>query len=254
MQIAPSEVVKRLEAARIESPNGLVAFDADGTLWDGDVGVDLFESALKKRALRDPAREALANAATSHGLASDGDANDLAARIYAAFTEERFPDEAIFEIMAWGFAGYSTGEMREFAIGVLRTNGLAARIIAELEPIIQWTRSSGVEVVIVSASPRAIVEPGVLARDFLATHVIAMTPATEGDVISPAVLRPTPYAKGKAEALRAYAGERAVLGAFGDSGFDIEMLKLAKVPAMVRPKASLLKRAGEVEGLGQLAR
>ncbi len=52
--------VSRLEAG----PNvaRFAVFDADGTLWQGDVGLALFESALDRRVLRSDAHAALASA------------------------------------------------------------------------------------------------------------------------------------------------------------------------------------------------
>ena len=48
--LSPEDVVARL--AEGASPGAALAFDADGTLWSGDIGIDAFEALLEKRGVR----------------------------------------------------------------------------------------------------------------------------------------------------------------------------------------------------------
>ena len=43
--------------SRLEGPPGLAAFDADGTLWDGDLGEAVLLDLIAARRLRDPPRD-----------------------------------------------------------------------------------------------------------------------------------------------------------------------------------------------------
>jgi phosphoserine phosphatase len=46
---------------------------------------------------------------------------------------------------------------------------------------------------------------------------------------------------------------RTLYAAFGDNAFDVALLASARVSVAVRPKARLRERAGEVDGLVELA-
>ena len=53
--ISPTQLVLELERRlRADRPSAL-AFDADGTLWSGDVGEDVFRFAVERGRLRDQA-------------------------------------------------------------------------------------------------------------------------------------------------------------------------------------------------------
>src|SRR2546430_8159881 len=83
--LSPEEVVARL--AERASPGAALAFDADGTLWSGDVGIDAFEALLAKRGVRRPALAALRSEAESFGLEVVDDANDQARGLYRAYQQ-----------------------------------------------------------------------------------------------------------------------------------------------------------------------
>jgi hypothetical protein len=57
--LSPDAVIERLEGAMGAEPERLVAFDADGTIWDVDVGVSIFEALLDCGGVRPEAEEAL---------------------------------------------------------------------------------------------------------------------------------------------------------------------------------------------------
>src|SRR5690349_14780355 len=78
--ISSEDVVGRLAAARAatNSPDVLLAFDADGTLWSGDVGNDLFLELLAAQAVRQAAYPALVREAETFGIAYSGNAVDIA--------------------------------------------------------------------------------------------------------------------------------------------------------------------------------
>src|SRR5689334_13642870 len=92
----PEDVVAMLEAERKNLPGRVVlATDADGTLWEGDIGIDMFE-ALLEEGVRDAAREALAAEARSLGISDAGDATALARALYRVYAEDRYPLDRAF--------------------------------------------------------------------------------------------------------------------------------------------------------------
>ena len=111
----------------------------------------------------------------------------------------------------------------------------------------------GIEVFLVSASPRAIVEHAGRFVGIADDHMVAALPLYDGDRMLPDVDRPIPYGAGKVRNLRARIGtDRPLYAAFGDNAFDIAMLSEAFIPVAVRPKPRLRERASEVKMLVEI--
>ena len=69
-------------------------------------------------------------------------------------------------------------------------------------------------------------------------------------IVQCAVERPIPYGSGKVTHLRERLGaDRVLYAAFGDNAFDVAMLREARLPVAIRPKARLVERAAEVPAL-----
>lgn len=251
------EVWARIErAAGDRGSGGVVATDADGTLWDGDVGEDLFHAFLERGVVHEAAAQAMAREARDHGISDAGSPIDVAHRVFAAYAEARFPEKRACELMAWCFAGWTRSDLTDFVRVTVQKLGLAGRMHGEVMGLLARARKAGLEVILVSASPIAIVHAaGSMAADFDEAHIVAARSRWEGDVMLPDVERPIPYAEGKVQRLREKIGAgRRLVAAFGDNGFDVALLAEAGVGVAVRPKARLRERASEVEGLVELAR
>jgi len=252
---AADEVIARIEAALQTSPDGVLAFDGDGTLWDGDVGEDFFHALVAHGDFREPARLQMERDARTHGVSLDGPGKGLAARIYDAYLAGRFPEEPVCELMTWACAGWTASEVDAFAADVLAHAGLGPRLHREVQRVIAWARARGAETFLVSASPLPIIEHAGRAVGFDDAHIIAAVPRYESGRMIADVVRPIPYAAGKVHNLRARIGAtRPLVAAFGDNAFDVAMLSQASVPVAVRPKPRLRDRAPEVEKLVEIAR
>jgi phosphatidylglycerophosphatase C len=238
-------------------PAAVLASDADGTLWDGDVGVDLFEALLAERAFREPAREALAGEARAVGLPAGGDANDLARALYDAHLAGRYESEPAFAMMAWACAGYRRGELRAVCDRVLDARGFEARVRPALRAVLRWAGERGVEVYVVSASPLEMVLAATARLGIAPERVAAMTPAAGVDGALLARLDgPVVYGEGKLAALEIVRpGARAsLLAAFGDSAYDAALLRAARVPVAVTPSPALVALARAIDGIVELDR
>jgi len=246
-----ARIVSRLTEERARAADGgcMLAFDADGTLWDGDVGFDLFEALMAARGAREEAREALEREAAEFGLSARGDANDVATALFAAYGEHRYPEPRAFAMMAWAFAGYGQDELRDFVAQVLRRKALEARVHGELAPILAWAAAEGVEALVVSASPHAVVVAGAALLGIPPERVLAMTPAIEEDRVVARLTGPIVYGDGKLDVIRAARPSAALIGAFGDTVYDGPMLRAARVPVAVHAKESLLEVAATIPGL-----
>lgn len=247
-------VLDRIERARAASPGGIVAFDADGTLWTGDAGIDSFEALLRESAVRPEAGRGLEDEARSAGVPLAADPVRQAALLYEAFGRGAYPEDRAYAMMAWSFAGFTPAEARAFARDALARAGLVRRGIDESRMLFDACRGRGLDVYVVSASPRAVIEAALELAGLEPAAIAAMTPVVRDERIAARVDPPWPYAEGKVAALRALAGERPLLAALGDSPFDTALLGHARVPVAVRPKPLLLARRTDVPGLVVLSR
>src|SRR4030095_2571640 len=104
-KIGTRELLQRLELARTGGASA-IAFDADGTLWSGDIGIDAFVLAIENGALREEAAEELSKRAQMHGVSAGRTPSKQAALILKAFRAGRFPEREAFELMTTCYAGY----------------------------------------------------------------------------------------------------------------------------------------------------
>lgn len=250
---ALADVLLALGEAVFAEPHGIVATDADGTLWSGDVGVDAFEALLRRGSLSEAARAELHAEAEGLGLAAGRTPVEQARALYEAELSGVYPGDRACAMMAWIFAGMTPTEMRTFAREVIAEQNIAARLQPEALAVLRWAGDRSIPVVIVSASPLAVVEAAVEALPGPRPHIIAMSPYEENDRLLPKVRPPLPYGAGKAEALRAQFAGRPILAALGDSGFDAEMLQLARHPLAIRPKESLRRSSPNIANLAELS-
>ena len=227
--------------------------DADGTLWSGDVGDDLFHAFLKHGRVEAPAVEAMRREACDHSLSDAGGGPDVARRLYDAYVEGRYPEERMCELMAWCFAGWTRSEVVSFAREVVDQGGLTGRLHQEVMVLLARARQAVLETVVVSASPVDVVIEAAGRIDFAPTSVVAARPRWRDGIMLPAVETPIPFAEGKVSRLREHIGsDRPLYAALGDNAFDVALLGSARLGVAVRPKPRLRKRADEVRGLVEL--
>jgi len=257
LTLAPERLVEELGAMLGETDprSAVLAFDGDGTLWSGDVGEDLFHAAMRESFLLNEVEPALIAEATRHELPLNGarGANAVAAALFAAYLDGRYPERETCAMMTWCYAGRELEAVESFARDVLRATALASRLHGELEPILEFAERAGLRCVLVSASPRMIVEPAAALRGFAPAVVAAATPAVANGRVLARLQAPVRYAEDKLTAGRALFGDARWLAAFGDNVFDIEMLTTAEVGVAVRPKPKLDAQLATL-GLRLLAR
>lgn len=253
LTLSPEKVVVELQAllGSTDPKQVVMAFDGDGTLWSGDVGEDLFRAAMREQFLLEDARAALLAEAERYGIplvgAQHEDANTIAGVLMAAYLAGQYPERETCAMMTWCYAGRALSEVEELARSVLDEEDLESRLTPELEPIVEFGRSAGMRLVLVSASPRVIVEAAGKSWGFEPADIAAATPALRGGQVLPRMDGPVPYAADKLSAGRALFGSARWLAAFGDNVFDIDMLTTAEMGVAIRPKPRL---ASELPALG----
>jgi HAD superfamily hydrolase (TIGR01490 family) len=111
---------------------------------------------------------------------------------------------------------------------------LGAKLRPEMVEQVAWHRAAGHELVIVSASLRAYLDPFAAAHGF--DHVIAVELESDDDgVLTGEMVGPNVRAAEKAVRLRSWLGgdEPEMLWAYGNSSGDRELLAMADVPVWV---------------------
>jgi phosphoserine phosphatase len=236
---------------------GALVFDADGTLWTSDVGIDVFVDALANDLLRDEAREALRREVLAHNLAGDVDldsldANALGKHLQRAFELGVYAEKPATEMQVWAYAGFTEDELRSHTREALRRSNQDSHIYQPLLPVLIWARDAGLRTVIVSASPQIVVEEAARALDFMPTDIVAGRTTRDGVRLLAELSEPLPYGDAKAHAGRRILGDTPWLATFGDSAFDVAMLSEAKLPVAVRPKPELLAQLPSIPGAVRL--
>lgn len=239
-RVTVDELVARLDRLHRGRSPAVLAFDGDGTLWRGDVAEDVFHWILARRLLLAEAKDRLSEIARDHQLALTGDSNDLALGMFEAYAEGRFPERTVCEIMAWCFAGHSLEHLRALTRDALTETQLDARVNHTLDPVFVWARSAGVRVVVISASPRFVVEEAAHRFGVGPADIAGTTPALDAGRVLPRLASPVPYGPSKVQFGRQLFADSAWLASFGDSPFDLEMLGAAELGVAVRPKPQLL--------------
>jgi phosphatidylglycerophosphatase C len=250
------EILTRLDVEHDRVGGGVLATDADGTIWDGDVGVDIFEALLAAEGVREAALPTLLAEAAAYGIPAEGSSPTAAARaLYAAFSGELYAHEHAFAMMAWAFAGWHRDEVAAFAARVLDEGKIEARIRPEMQAIFRWAERRSVPIYVVSASPIAIVALGAQRLGVPVAAALAMTPVVDDQgLLLPRLSAPPVYGPGKMLALERAGVTAQILGAFGDSAYDAEMLRCARVPVAVTPSAALVALLPSIERVSVLQR
>ncbi len=250
--LSAEQLISELESRFSGAERCALAFDADGTLWSGDVGDDVFRFAVAHDRLREAARAEIERQALTRGFEIFANVNTTAEHLFEMYIAGRYPELDMCELMTWCYAGHSLTEMRELALEALETAKHSQRLHRELRPILEFARSRGVRTVVISASPRATVEQATRLWGFAAEDIAASTPRVIDGMITSSMAGAVPYAAAKVAAGRALLGSARWVASFGDNAFDLEMMQEAEIGVAVRPKPALEARLAEIAGVVRL--
>lgn len=237
--ISAAEVVRALSGA----PRAWVATDADGTLWEGDVGEDWLCAVEEGLARLDEAH--VRTVAQRMGLGDLENPRDVVRLARNAFMLGSLEESTYFNLVALTLGKLPEPVARATVREALSCRSLDKRLIPETMTVLAGARASEHRIVVVSASPRLVVEEAISLVGLTVDRVIGLE-LTEDALHT---RTPRPYGLGKATLLDALRGESPVHAALGDSPFDAPMLARSTTPLAVRPKSSLTSLAPQVPGL-----
>jgi phosphoserine phosphatase len=186
-----------------------VAFDADGTLWRGDVGELLLQ-----------------------GMIGLGRAPVGASSRYEAMLATDAPAACAFCVEL--LRGLPEDVVESWSRELIRAN----RHGPLFKPMVELARTlleQGAEVFVVSGSNLWTVRAGLEAAGLGGARILAVTTPVEQGLCSGRVDQPVTCGPGKVSALRA-ATQRPLLLAAGNALYDADLLAEAEIPLVVAPR------------------
>ena len=205
----PLKVSSLIERIVLEHAGHSVVFDADGTLWRGDVGEDFLRFAIHHQ-LFDASYERY------EALLAEA---PVRAYAYCVEVMRDQPEAAIEQACAAFFSERFSG-----------------RIFSFVRPLLARLNEAGCPVWICSASPRWIVVPGAIALGIPAARVIGVTCEVKDGKLTGEVEQPVPVGPGKVAWLKRF--ELAPALGVGNGDFDVDMLEFAKHALVISPPDS----------------
>jgi len=186
----------------------LVVTDADGTLWDTDVGDEFFRYQIE------------------HGV--NGITSDHWSVYQAMFMNN--PAKA-YSWLAQINAGLSVEKLREIADDFCRRRRKFP-YFEEMKDYLANFQDKGMEIYVVSASVRWALEPFVEKMGLDRQKILAMETKVRDGIITDEPISPLPFGVGKILAVREKIGCEPKI-AFGNTMGDLDMLKAAVEPVVV---------------------
>jgi phosphoserine phosphatase len=249
-KIELDEIIAEIRAHLDEGGAPYAAFDADGTLWDTDIGETAFERArplVEDETLLGPVQEF----AQRWGLDLSGDDPDAVWKKLAAYAlgpglgdgTAQVSDEHLVDLYAlesWIFAGRTEDELVDFGESLFDAKegaGLEDAIFDDVKRLLAALDDMGVEAVILSGSLRGVLLPGTRRLGIPDARVFGTEPHRDeaGRYLPVAV---TMFGPEKGVRLDEVSGARQVAAAFGDapSGNDKDILHRARLPVAMNPQ------------------
>lgn len=183
----------------------IAAFDADGTLWDTDLGENFFEYQIEHKHVPlppEPYQEYLNKKAINN--------DPRAAYVWLAQINA---GKNISDVRNWADAAFDSIQPKP--------------IFSEQKKLIDLFLNNNVEIFIVTASIKWAVEPGARALGLKNENVIGVETLIQNNIITADPVLPITYRQGKVDALLKITNGVKPFFASGNSSGDIELLESA---------------------------
>lgn len=239
------DVLALAEACLPQDVARVAVFDADGTLWRGDIGDTAFAAAadaglVNEKTWSGPVRTWAARWAVSlpedprvglPRILAAAHAGELAQAGRARGLDDGAWRRELYEMQAWIYAGHSRAAVEAFGERLFAA-GFAAQIFTDMGALLRGLRARHVDVYVASASHGALVAPGARRLDVDRERALGMEPAVDEEGRGLPRTSVCTYGPGKAAVVRKVLEGKRPLLAFGDSvlGTDKELLESAHRP------------------------
>ncbi|HEY3452362.1 MAG TPA: HAD-IB family phosphatase [Myxococcales bacterium] len=216
MGVLEPEIEALAQEIAAQGAQATVAFDADGTLWSGDLGEDLLRELAERKRLVDPAH-ADTYAHYEHLFATD--------------------PPAAFAFCVQAMKGLSVEDVERWSLELFRKK-FEARIFPGMRHLLELLQGAGAAISLVSASNAVTIRTAAQAVGLDPQRVLAVEGRVDAQGrLTGEVLPPVTCGGGKVEAIRQKLARPLAL-ACGNSLFDREMLDFARRAVMVAPQGS----------------
>jgi phosphoserine phosphatase len=200
-----STITKTIVEQQQHGQKLIAAFDADGTLWDTDLGENFFQYQIEKKLVELPndPYQAYLDKKALHG-------DPRAAYMWLAQINQ---GKSLQQIRSWADEAFVSIQPKP--------------IFSEQRKLIDLFLKNNIEIFIVTASIKWAVEPGARAIGLTNESVIGVETALQNLIITDTPILPITYRNGKVEALLQKTQGRKPFFASGNSSGDIELLDCA---------------------------
>lgn len=195
----------------------LAAFDCDGTLWSCDAGEGFFSWEMNR------------------GMVSDEIIRWARSR-YTDYLAGKVTEDEMVSDMTTMNAGLQESDIRKASRQYFEEN-VAGYIFPEMQQLVQRLTDAGCEIWAVSSTSEWVIREAMKDFDIPANRILACEVEIENGRITDRLVR-VPSGEGKAVGIREVVRRQPDV-AFGNSRWDVEMLKLAKAPFAVNPSPEL---------------
>ncbi|HXY12946.1 MAG TPA: haloacid dehalogenase-like hydrolase [Terriglobales bacterium] len=199
----------------------IAVFDCDGTLWAGDAGEGFFDWELKRH------------------LVSD-DVVRWARSRYADYKAGKVDEETMCGEMVTMHRGLPEAEVQKAATEYFEQN-LVRQIFPEMRELVGRLQQSGSDVWAVSSSNLWLIRAGMKYCGISPDRILAAAVQVENGIVTDRLVR-VPSGDGKTKAIRDVI-RTTPDAAFGNSRWDLDMLKISGHAFAVNPNPDLEKAA-----------
>ena len=199
------------------------AFDCDGTLWSGDAGERFFDWEMRR------------------GMIPDETVRWARAR-YQEYLAGKVSEDDMCAEMVTINQGLREADVKTAAAQFFEET-IAHQIFPELQELVRRLLDSGCELWAVSSTNEWVIRAAMKYFDIPESNVLAAAVRVENSVVTNEIVQ-LPSGEGKPRAIRKVV-QRDPDAAFGNSRWDVDMLKIARRPFAVNPNPDLEKLAQE---------
>lgn len=202
----PDAYWQKIESSLKEAKNqGITlyaAFDADGTLWDTDLGENFFQYQIDQKQIELPPDP------WTHYLELKQVNNDpRSAYVWLAQINK---SKSLQDVKKWA----------QEAFDQIQPNP----IFSEQLKLIHWLKSQGVQIYIITASIKWAVEPGARALGLTEDNVLGVETEVHNGIVTDIPVHPITYRIGKTEALLKKTNRQRPFLCAGNTIGDLELL------------------------------
>jgi HAD superfamily phosphoserine phosphatase-like hydrolase len=219
-------------------------FDADHTLWAGDLGDLIARTAMNHNMLKPEAQGPVAEILKRSNGTPSNDPNRDSQLLMEHYFRDEVEEIDIISAQVICYAGWTTQELFDFSQKLFDEH-FAPKIYEDMARLHDALRAAGIDIKVISGSPQWVVEAACERLDIVKEDVYGARAVLDGDKITGVMEPPITYKDGKVGAMRHWVGDKIGTIAFGDSKSDYPMQERCMIRVAVNPRPGVRKYASE---------